>query len=346
MRTSKSPKAVFQVAYLIGWVALPAYTHRFSPQKFTQPQLFACLVLKEFLQLDYRKLQAVLIDSPELCATIDLAIVPHYTTFQKAARRLLQMSLAKQLLDKTLRLAQVVGHLPPRVNLAAGDGTGWESHHVSHYYVKRRASCSKFWQKTTYATFPKAGVLCDTVSHLILAIVPARGPGPDIRHFQPLLDQGARRIPVQAAAFDAGYDAEHSHVYARSRGIRTLIPPLIGRRTDQPPRGYWRRQMARRLHLTRYTQRWQAETVNSMLKRLMGSALRARTYWSQCREIVLRAISLNVMILRHHHLFYRACQEPLIPVSHSSLTFLRIAVTNRSREASLGKSAASKVKGS
>lgn len=196
--------------------------------------------------------------------------------------------------------------MPPRVDLAAGDGTGWESRHVSHYYVKRRANCSKFWQKTTYATFPKAGVLCDTASHLILALVPARGPGPDIRHFQPLLDQGTRRIPVQAAAFDAGYDAEHSHVYARSRGIRTLIPPLIGRRTEKPPSGYWRRQMASRLHLTRYTQRWQVETVNSMLKRLMGSALRARTYWSQCREMMLRAISLNVMILRRHHLFYRA----------------------------------------
>jgi hypothetical protein len=59
-----------------------------------------------------------------------------------------------------------------------------------------------------------------------------------------------------------------------------------------------RRQMSRRLHLTRYSQRWQAETVNSMLKRLMGSALRARSHWSQCRETVLRAISLNVMILK------------------------------------------------
>ena len=56
--------------------------------------------------------------------------------------------------------------------------------------------------------------------------------------------------------------------------------------------------IARRLHPTRYSQRWQAETVNSMLKRLMGSGLRARNYWSQCRETILRAISLNVMILK------------------------------------------------
>ncbi len=44
--------------------------------------------------------------------------------------------------------------------------------------------------------------------------------------------------------------------------------------------------------------RWQCETGNSMIKRLLGSALRARTYWRQCREITLRAITLNVLILR------------------------------------------------
>jgi hypothetical protein len=54
--------------------------------------------------------------------------------------------------------------------------------------------------------------------------------------------------------------------------------------------------MQTRLHLTRYPQRWQIETVNSMIKRLLGSALRARSYWSQCREILLRTITHNVMI--------------------------------------------------
>src|SRR5581483_2252697 len=160
--TSKSPRKVLEVAYLVGSSALRDYSHRFSPKKFTQPQLFACLVLKEFLQLDYRKLTALLIDTPDLCRVIDLVAVPHFTTFQKAARRLLQLSLAERLLDKTLRLARAMRRMPSRVELAAGDGTGFESHHVSHYFVKRRASCSKFWQKTTYNTFPKAGVLCDT----------------------------------------------------------------------------------------------------------------------------------------------------------------------------------------
>ena len=46
--------------------ALPAYSHRNSPKKFTQHQLFACLVLKNFLKTDYRGLVAHLADSPSL----------------------------------------------------------------------------------------------------------------------------------------------------------------------------------------------------------------------------------------------------------------------------------------
>ncbi len=44
MTTSKSPRRVLQVAYESARGALPAYGHKFSPHKFTQPQLLACLV--------------------------------------------------------------------------------------------------------------------------------------------------------------------------------------------------------------------------------------------------------------------------------------------------------------
>jgi hypothetical protein len=287
------------VAYLTGRLSLPDYSHRFSPKKFTQPQLFACLVLKEFLQLDYRKLTALLSDSPELASEIGLKSVPHFTTFQKAADRLLLAPQARKLLDETLRIARQQKRLRSRCRLAALDGTGWESHHVSSYYVKRRASCSKFWQKVTYKTFPKAGVLCDARSHLILTLVPGQGPGPDITHFRRALDEALARQPIDVLVADAGYDSEATHEYAREeRGVNTFIPPLIGRPTTKGPSGYWRRRMKRDLKRSRYTQRWQAKTVNSMLKRLLGSASRARRYHAKCRELHLRALTLNLMIVR------------------------------------------------
>jgi Transposase DDE domain len=309
--TAKSPKRVLAVAYAIGRAALRPYAHRYSPQKFTQPQLFAGLVLKEFLRLDYRKLAALLRDCGELAATIELTTIPHFTTFQKAADRLLLIAPVRRLLDESLARARLLGKLGRRSPLAALDGTGFEAHHVSHYFVRRRANNGKTRHETTYRRFPKAAVLCDCRTHLVLAIVPGRGPAPDIPHFRTALSEALSRIAITTLVADAGYDAEHIHEYARhERGVNTIIPALIGRPTAKRPKGFWRRRMASRLHLTRYSQRWQVETVNSMLKRLLGSALRARRPRSQHRELYLRALTLNVMILKRHRLFYRAFASP------------------------------------
>ena len=101
-KTSKSPKDVLLTAHRVGQRRLRAYAHVFSPKKFTQPQLFACLVLKEFLRLDYRKLSALLTDTPTLAGTIGLETIPHFTTFQKAHDRLLGSDRAMRLLEETV----------------------------------------------------------------------------------------------------------------------------------------------------------------------------------------------------------------------------------------------------
>lgn len=93
MKTSKSPRKVLQVAYATARAALPAYAHRFSPKKFSQHQLFACLVLKDFLKLDYRGVYELLRDTPDLRAVIELVHTPHWTTLQKAHDRLLKKAL-------------------------------------------------------------------------------------------------------------------------------------------------------------------------------------------------------------------------------------------------------------
>ena len=101
MRTCKSPRKVLRVAYMLAKESLPLYAHRFSPKKFTQPQLFACLVLKTFLRRDYRSITDLLADCPDLCQLIDLTHVPHFTTLQKAARRLLRSNTVQKLARRT-----------------------------------------------------------------------------------------------------------------------------------------------------------------------------------------------------------------------------------------------------
>ncbi|QNN23189.1 transposase [Planctomycetales bacterium ZRK34] len=63
-----------------------------------------------------------------------------------------------------------------------------------------------------------------------------------------------------------------------------------------------------------YGQRWQVETVMFMLKRHFGSALTSRKYQTRRREMNLRAVTHNLMILRFAELFYRAFLTPYLPL--------------------------------
>ncbi len=298
--TSKSPRTVALVALAVGKDALAPYSHLCSPKKFTQAQLFACLVLKEFFKTDYRGIAAILADSTDLRQAIELQSVPHYTTIQKACPRLLRNANVQQLLDQTLRRAHPRSRQThrPRVKRSAVDSTGFEAHSTSHYFVHRRARNGHDRHTTTYRTFPKLALLTDCSSHLVLAALGLRGPGPDITHFERIVCQAYGRVEMQTLLADAGYDGEWVHEVARhDLGICTIIPPKIGRPTDKAPTGYYRRLMSQRLHLTRYGQRWQVETSISMIKRRLGSAVNARGYWSQCRAMMLKAIAHNILIL-------------------------------------------------
>ena len=297
-KSSRSPKAVLQIAYQVGRSALPKHWHRYSPKKFTLPQLFACLALKEFLRLDYRRLSSLLNDSSSLLKCIELEHVPHFTTFQKAAARLLRSSHAQRLLSETIQKSRALGMLGKRLSLAAIDGTGFETRHVSGYFVRRRARARKPYKTLSYHHYPTVSAVCDCASHLVVAAVPGRGPNPDDKYYYGALDQAVKRSRIDTLLADAGYDSEAAHVFAREKHkMRTIIPPLRGRPTKKLPAARWRRRMATHFNRTKYGQRWQIETVYSMIKRNLGSALRARSYWSQCREIMLKVLTHNIMIL-------------------------------------------------
>jgi len=95
-KATKSPKKLAAAAYRIACATLPEYGSRYSPKKFTQPKLMVCLVLKTFFDIDYRGIIQILDDCPNLCKVFELKTVPHFTTLQKASKRLLRSSLAQE----------------------------------------------------------------------------------------------------------------------------------------------------------------------------------------------------------------------------------------------------------
>ena len=151
---------------------------------------------------------------------------------------------------------------------------------------------------------PKLSLACDSATHLILAATASTGAGGDQPFFDRLLfDAWRRGGDVGCVVADAGYDSERNLRIARlDLNVRPIIPPRAGRPTDKPPPpGTLRRRMQQRLRRPGerelYGQRWQVETVNSMIKRNLGSALRARTTVHRRHELLLRVLTHNIMLL-------------------------------------------------
>jgi hypothetical protein len=293
---TKSPRSVARRALAAGRSALRCYAHKYSPKKYTQPQLFACLVLKAFFKTDYRGIVIYLEDLPDLAALLGLRHVPHWTTLQKASRRLLVRRRVRRLLAFTI--SRVLGRRR-RVKRAALDSSGFECGHTSHYYARRRTKGANAKEKVRLSRYAKLEAAFDVETHLILGALPRRGPAVDTNRFIPLLDETLRQVRLAAALADAGYDAEGNHRHARERcGVQSFIPAEAGRPSSKPPTGRYRRQMKQRLNKDygRYGQRWQAETGFSMIKRRLGSALGGRSYASQCCELMLLVLSYNLML--------------------------------------------------
>jgi hypothetical protein len=316
-----------RAAYRLGREVLPDHVSAFSRHDFTLPQLFACLVLREFYGLGYRRTERLLGDSPQWLADIGLSVAPDHNTLWRAFGVILATRRVNRMLDllaasfsraKLLRL----GHKP-----LALDSTCFEQRHRSAHYDRRcRQMISRDgsrnagkppekpgkWGASVNASrrrrvsaLPKLSVAVAAACHLILAATVRTGNGSDAPDFDELLYRSWKRAPrVKVVVADAGYDSERNHRIARQdMGVRSVIPPGIGRppAAGQLPGGRWRRHMAKRFarkaDAKQYGQRAQSETVHSMVKRNQGSALRSRTPERRKQEMLLRVLTHNIMLL-------------------------------------------------
>jgi hypothetical protein len=330
METCKSPRTVLLTAFALGKDTLPDYSSKFSRHDFTLPQLFACLTLREHQKKSYRGVVALLADCRDWCSQIGLSKVPNHRTLQRSADVIITRRRMNRMLDEQVETFNAAAALDLSEKPAAMDSTHLESHHVSRHFERRREQTTRDREhrskdareretpgrsslrrdKGNSATrpgvvrrLPKLTIAVAAACHVILAARVSTGAGSDNPSFEPVLFDAWRRAPVKVMVADAGFDSEANHRTARlDMGVRSVIPPQIGRpsKTGKPPAGHYRRLMrhrfARQADKSTYGQRWQSETVNSMLKRNLGAALRAMTDKRREREMLLRVVVHNLML--------------------------------------------------
>src|SRR5688500_18951192 len=311
METCKSPRKVMRMAYELGRRCLPAHTSKFSRHDFTLPQLLACLVVREHQNKTYRGIEALLRDARHWCRAIGMKRVPDHATLHRAWRVIVRHAKLRRMLD----LLAVWFHRAGRLrDLLAIDASYFEAHRASRYYEQRcrRMAGEEPDKRGSYTRaaalhrVPKLTVGVDAACHAVLAAAATTGVCADHATFEPVLFDAWRRGRFRTVVADAGNDSEKSHELARvDMGLCSIIPANKGRRRKSGrPSGRYRRLMQQRFARDgggpQYRQRAQVETVNSMIKRNLGSHLRCRT--PRCRELelLLRVIVHNVMLIRRH----------------------------------------------
>jgi hypothetical protein len=309
-----------QTAYHLAKRLLPDYRCKFSRHDFTLAQLFACLIVREFHAVSFRKAEAILCDNPQFLADLGLRHAPDHNTLWRAMKVIVRSSHCSRMLDLLASLfarARLLGlsHKPLAI-----DSTCFEMRHRSIHYDRRcrhmalnadpqaRKRPGKWGVSVNAArsrrlkAMPKLAIAVASGCHLILSAKVRTGNGSDAPDFEDLLYDAWRRAGVKVVVADAGYDSEANHCIARQdMGVRSIISPGTGRPTSKPPTGRWRRHMAKRMKRKAdqklYGQRSQSETVHSMIKRNLGSALRARKPENRKAEMMLRVLTHNIMLL-------------------------------------------------
>jgi hypothetical protein len=91
---------------------LPSRASKFAPGIFTQPQLLACLLIEEYLHLDYRATEELLLLSEALRQALSLVRVPDYSMLCWFRRHKLTAEIVQDALKQTVQRVE----LPTEVN--------------------------------------------------------------------------------------------------------------------------------------------------------------------------------------------------------------------------------------
>ncbi len=258
---------------------MASYSHAKSKRTYTQAQLMTCLILKARLNQTYRGVVDLLAASDGLRAAVGLATVPAHTTLKEFEKRAASPELLDGLVGQVLALCQAEGGV--RVDELAGDSTGVECTPASRHYELRLGRKRGRYVKLMVA------VACGSV--LAVSATASIGPSNDCADCWGMLWRASGRCAPHSAYFDSGFDAERVHAFCRDgMGAASFIPPVV-RTADGTVRTPHR---AKCVALpAAYGRRWHVETFFSGMKRVCGSAVRARHEPAMLREALLKVLA-------------------------------------------------------
>jgi len=225
--------------------------------------------LREFKSSSYRALLDELSQMGNVVEKMDLepGELPDFTTVC-ARYQELKMAVWRALLRHSADLVQ-----PGEVH--AIDATGFDRQGASRHYANR----TNYQFKAVKTT-----ALVDCENSLILDIHCSMRQPHDTQIGPQVLERNADQVEILAA--DKGYDSAEFREYLRSKDVRPVIKHREFSSLDRAHNA--------RLDDDIYGQRAVVESIFAAIKQRFGGTLRARTWFGQFRELVLKAAVFNL----------------------------------------------------
>lgn len=270
-----------RIAYELTQGALPKYSHPKSPHHFTLPQLAACVLMSFYVDVSYRDMEEWLKASDKVCQVLELPRIPDHSTLSRTYKKLRMLDFKKMNDD-------LLNRLKVEENTIAADSTGYAFSQASAYYQTRSGRTFREWVKGGYA------IGCQSL--MILAWRYGIAPSNDVALLNGLRreagryghKQGQRRAWIFLA--DAGFDGQNVT-------DADIIPPIRRGGNLLDPSRRARADLVAQARLDGlYGQRWKCETVNSVIKRKFGNAIRSRLRRLQLREAIVKALVYNIHV--------------------------------------------------
>jgi hypothetical protein len=260
---------------------LADHAHKFAPKKFTQPQLFACVILKAHMGCTYRKCEELLILMPAVREAIGLEEVPRFTTLQAFADR----PEIGALIDGVLAsIGRAVSKRTPQD--AALDGTGLEVTSASAHFVSRAG------RKRTRFVKVMLGVLCASV--IPVSLVVDWGPSHDMKQAWTLREKLKTTCRPTMLWGDGAFDCEAWHkANWQDWGVPSYAPTTVKSKSGRV-NGLYRNTF--QIRAREYGRRWMCESVNSGIKRTSGSTLRSRKQNTLFTEAALKVAAYAIKV--------------------------------------------------
>lgn len=257
----------------------------FSKKMYGNIKLAFLVCYREKLNVSYRRFVEIC-DENNIQRMLCIKRMPHFTTLQKFVQR-----TPKALFEKMVRACRKLLNLKDIE--ASVDGTGFSNTNPSHYYVKRSKEQDKEIKVKNYT---KTLFLADNKSKVILNVKTFSDNTSETTQFKKMVSE-VHRI-LRSILADMGYDSLSNREHCWKHGIEVHIP-FRKWRSQQDRLGRQRYSARRRRALAKfnkqkYNYRAIIESVNSAVKRTLGSYVCARKAVNQQKEVTLRAIAYNI----------------------------------------------------